>query len=173
VIVNDISGLRYDASLGAVVAARGAALVLMHTRGRSRTMYREAQYAAVGREVVAEIGESLERAVAAGVGFDHLIVDPGLGFAKAAEHSYEMLAALGDLAPLGRPILVGASRKSFLQRAVGATPPAARDWATAGVVAASVLLGAHIVRVHNVPAMRDVVRAIDFVLEAGRRETDA
>jgi dihydropteroate synthase len=172
-IVNDISGLRYDASLGAVVAARGAALVLMHTRGRSRTMYRDAQYTAVGREVVAEIGESIERAVASGVAFERLIVDPGLGFAKAAEHSYEMLGALGDLVPLDRPILVGASRKSFLQRAIGAVPPPSRDWATAGVVAASVMLGAHIVRVHNVAAMRDVVRAVDMLLEAERRETDA
>jgi len=164
VIVNDVSGLSYDPSLGDVVARRGAALVLMHTRGRSKTMYREAAYEAVAREVAGELRAAIERAIGAGVRFDRLVVDPGLGFAKRAEHSYRVLASLPELAALDRPLLVGPSRKSFLARAIGAAPPAERDWGTAAAVAASVLLGAHIVRVHHVAAMRDVVRVIDTLL---------
>ncbi len=164
VVVNDVSGLSYDPSLGEVVARRGAALVLMHTRGRSRTMYREAVYEAVAREVTTELRAAIERATGAGVAFDRLVVDPGLGFAKRADDSYRVLASLPDLAALDRPLLVGPSRKSFLTRAIGAVPPAERDWGTAAAVAASVLLGAHIVRVHRVAAMRDVVRVIDALL---------
>jgi dihydropteroate synthase len=169
VMVNDISGLRYDPSLGEVVAARGAALVLMHTRGRSKTMYREARYGAVAPDVASELRECVEAATRAGVPFDRLVLDPGLGFAKRAEHSFAVLAGLEAIAELGRPILVGASRKSFLTQAMGSAPPEGRDWATAGAVAASVLLGAHIVRVHDVAAMRDVVRVADAVLDAARR----
>ena len=169
VLVNDVSGLSYDPSLGEVVARRGAGLVLMHTRGRSKTMYREAHYESVAREVTNELRAAIGRAVGAGVAFERLVVDPGLGFAKRAEHSYRALASLADLAALDRPVLVGPSRKSFLTQAIGAAPPAGRDWGTAAAVAASVLLGAHIVRVHEVAAMRDVVRVIDMLLtESGK-----
>jgi dihydropteroate synthase len=164
VIVNDVSGLSYDPSLGAEVARRGAALILMHTRGRSKAMYHEAAYADVAREVAGELRAAIGRAIDAGVAFDRLILDPGLGFAKRAEHSYRVLAALPELAALDRPLLVGPSRKSFLTRAIGTCPPAGREWATAGAVAAAVLLGAHIVRVHEVGAMRDVVRVADMLL---------
>lgn len=165
VLVNDISGLSYDPSLGAVVARRGAALVLMHTRGRSKSMYREAVYESVVTDVASELRTAIDRAVAAGVAFDRLVVDPGLGFAKQPEHSYRVLANLPQLAALDRPLLVGPSRKSFLTQAIGAAVPAARDWGTAAAVAAAVLLGAHIIRVHNVAAMRDVVRVADRLLE--------
>jgi dihydropteroate synthase len=164
--VNDVSGLRYDPSLGQVAAARRAVLVLMHTRGRSKTMYRDATYGDVAGEVVAELRESLARARDAGVHADRIVLDPGLGFAKRAEHSFRMLASLADVAALGRPLLVGPSRKSFLTLAAGTSAPPDRDWMTAGAVAASVLAGAHIVRVHNVAAMRDVVRVVDRVLAA-------
>jgi len=127
-------------------------------------MYREAVYEAVAREVTTELRAAIERATGAGVAFDRLVVDPGLGFAKRADDSYRVLASLPDLAALDRPLLVGPSRKSFLTRAIGAVPPAERDWGTAAAVAASVLLGAHIVRVHRVAAMRDVVRVIDALL---------
>jgi dihydropteroate synthase len=164
VIVNDVSGLCYDPSLGDQVARHGAALVLMHTRGRSRTMYREAAYDDVVRDVAAELRAALDRATAAGIAFERLVIDPGLGFAKRAEHSYQVLARLPALAALDRPLLVGPSRKSFLTRAIGPAAPAGRDWATAAAVAAAVLLGAHIVRVHDVAAMRDVARVVDMVL---------
>jgi dihydropteroate synthase len=165
-IVNDISGLRYDPSLAQVVAAAGAALILMHTRGRSSDMYREAVYDDVGADVTRELSESIARAVAAGVPRTQIIVDPGLGFAKRPEHSYAALTALPTLASLDRPILIGPSRKSFLQAAIGQRSPDRRQWGTAAVVAGGVLLGAHVVRVHDVPEMVDVVRVADRIREA-------
>lgn len=162
-IVNDISGLGYDAGLGPVVAARGAALVLMHTRGRSRDMYDEARYDDVATDVARELQRRIERAIGAGVPWDRVVIDPGLGFAKQATHSFEALAMTDRFAALGRPVLVGPSRKSFLTSATGARPADQRDWATAAAVTAAVLGGAHIVRVHRVAAMVDVVRVADAI----------
>jgi dihydropteroate synthase len=169
VIVNDISGLRYDPAIGAAVAERRAALVLMHTRGRSREMYREALYTALVTEVVAELRQSLEMAVASGVPRERIVLDPGLGFAKQAGHSFELLAELDELAVLGRPILIGASRKSFLTAALGNVPPAAREFGTAAAVTAAVLSGAHIVRVHAVREMCEVVRVADEIRQRAAR----
>jgi dihydropteroate synthase len=167
-IVNDVSGLRYDPGLAQVVAGRGAALVLMHNRGRSREMYREASYADVAGEVAAEQEASIETAVAAGVARDRIVLDPGLGFAKRAAHSYEALACVERLAQLDCPLLVGPSRKSFLTGALGNVPPDDRDWGTAAAVTAAVLFGAHIVRVHAVRPMLDVVRVADRIRAAAR-----
>jgi dihydropteroate synthase len=166
-IVNDVSGLQYDAGLAEAVAASGAALVLMHNRGRSRDMYREASYGDVPAEIAQELTQTMERAMRAGVSREAIILDPGLGFAKRPEHSYAALAALDRLSALDRPILVGPSRKSFLKTALGDVPPEAREWGTAAAVAASVLLGAHIVRVHAVREMADVVRVADRLRAAG------
>jgi dihydropteroate synthase len=160
-IVNDISGLGYDLQLGAVIARTGVGLVLMHTRGHSRDMYREARYDDVAGEVTSELVGSLARAVAAGVDPARIILDPGIGFAKRAGHSWSVLAALPRMAALGRPILVGVSRKSFLTEALGAVPPEERDWATAAAVTYAVLQGAHIVRVHAVKPMVHAVRVAD------------
>jgi dihydropteroate synthase len=167
-IVNDISGLGYDPELGAVVAARGAALVLMHTRGRSRDMYSEAHYNDVVTEVSRELQRAVERAIGRGVAWDRLVLDPGLGFAKKASHSLTALARFDAFHALGRPLLSGPSRKSFLTSAAGALPPADRDWPTAAAVTASVLAGAHIVRVHRVAEMTQVVRVADALRAAGR-----
>jgi dihydropteroate synthase len=166
-MLNDVSGLRYDATLAEIAARHGAGLVLMHGRGRSRDMYREANYVSVAAEVTQELRQSLERALAAGVAREAVILDPGLGFAKRPEHSYAALAALPELAALGRPLLVGPSRKSFLTAAIGERPADGRDAATAGAVTAAVLLGAHIVRVHAVKEMVDVVRVADMIRRAG------
>ena len=160
-IINDISGLLYEPGLAKVAADTGAALVLMHTRGRSKTMYQLAQYDDVVADVTRELGEAIDRATAAGVPREAIIVDPGFGFAKRAEHSYALLAGLPKLATLDRPILSGPSRKSFLKEALGERAPAEREWGTASAVAASVLLGAHIVRVHGVAHMADAVRVAD------------
>jgi dihydropteroate synthase len=165
-IVNDISGLLYDAELGAAVAATGAALALMHTRGRSTEMYELATYSDVIAEVKRELGRAIERATSAGVAEDSIILDPGVGFAKKATHSIEVLARLDAFAELGRPILSGPSRKSFLKSAIGEREPSAREWATAAAVTSSVLAGAHIVRVHGVKAMVDVVRTADLIRDA-------
>jgi dihydropteroate synthase len=165
-IVNDISALRYDPGLASVVAETGAGLVLMHNRGRSRDMYQEAAYESVWGEVVGELGAAIAAATGAGVLDERLLIDPGLGFAKHAEHSYRALAHLDRLKSLDRPIVVGPSRKSFLQKAVGPAPPERREWGTAAAVAAAVLFGAHVVRVHDVGAMRDVVRTADEIRAA-------
>ncbi len=184
-LVNDISGSRYDPDLARVVAEYRAAIVLTHTRGRSRDMYQQASYHDVIAEVLDELRESVAFATSAGIASDGIIVDPGLGFAKDARHSYEVLARLDAFAELGRPLLVGPSRKSFLVRGAGSSAraasqpvdvarpagaaidpvvrPAERDWATAAAVTAAVLAGAHIVRVHAVREMVQVVRVADEI----------
>jgi len=170
-IVNDISGLLYEPELGRVAADAGAALVLMHTRGRSKGMYGLAEYDDTSSDVARELTGAIGRAVNAGVPRESLILDPGLGFAKRAEHSFEVLAHLETIAALDRPLLVGASRKSFLKAALGDRPPAEREWGSAAAVTAAVLQGAHIVRVHAVRDMVDVVRVADRV-RAARASTD-
>jgi len=164
-LVNDISGLRYEPELAGVVARHGAALVLMHTRGRSADMYRHAVYHDVVGEVLDELRESMAFAVGAGVPRDALLVDPGLGFAKEPAHSFEATARLAELADLGRPVVVGPSRKGFLARPLSGPelPAPLRDWPTAAAVAASVLAGAHVVRVHAVAEMVQVVRVADEI----------
>ena len=163
-LVNDVSGLRYEPALADVVASHGAAIVLMHTRGRPRQMYDQASYHDVIAEVQDELRESMAFATTAGIPAERIILDPGLGFAKIAAHSYEALARLDEFADLGRPLLVGPSRKSFLATAVrGSIPAADRDWATAAAVGSAVLSGAHIVRVHAVPEMLQVVRVADEI----------
>jgi len=163
-IVNDISGLRYEPELADVVARRGAAIILMHTRGRSRDMYEQASYGDVVAEVLDELRESMSFATAAGIAKQSILVDPGLGFAKEAPHSFEALARLDEFGELGCPLVVGPSRKSFLTRARGGTVPAtSRDWATAAAVTAAVLAGAHVVRVHAVSEMVQVARVADEI----------
>jgi dihydropteroate synthase len=166
-MVNDVSGLLYDPPLAGVVARKNAAIVLMHTRGRSKNMYGEAEYADVVAEVTGELASRVEAATVAGVPRASIIVDPGVGFAKRAPHSYGVLARLPEIgAALGLPLLVGPSRKSFLRAAAGGADPAGRDWPTAATVTAAVLGGAHIVRVHNVAAMVQVVRAAEEIGQA-------
>lgn len=160
-LINDVSGLQFDPALAGVAAASGAALVLMHTRGRSGDMYERAIYTDVLGAVSSELAEAIARAEASGVPRSSIIIDPGIGFAKRAQHSFEVLAHLDALNRLDRPILSGPSRKSFLRTAIGDAAPDEREWGTAAAVAASVLFGAHIVRVHGVRAMRDVVRVAD------------
>ena len=163
VLVNDISGFLFDRDLPQVVAETGAAVVLMHNRGRSRDMYKDAVYRNVTDEICLELDGALSRAVTAGIAREAIIIDPGLGFAKRAEHSFAALASLDSLRSLDRPILCGPSRKSFLTSAIGKKEPAEREWATAAAVTASVLFGAHIVRVHRVAEMVDVVRVADRI----------
>ncbi|MEZ5287130.1 MAG: dihydropteroate synthase [Vicinamibacterales bacterium] len=138
-MVNDISGLDYDPGMGPLVAARGVPLVLMHMRGRPGTICAEARYEDVVSDVMRDLGRRIEHAVGCGIAWDRLLVDPGIGFAKQAEHSYRVLAGLDRLQALGRPLLVGPSRKSFLTAATGDLPADARDWPTAAAVTAAVL----------------------------------
>jgi dihydropteroate synthase len=167
-IVNDVSGLQYEPQLARVVADRGAALVLMHTRGRPKTMYADAVYHDVVREVAAELRASMALAVEAGVPNDRILVDPGVGFAKRQEHSYGVLGRIGELAAtLARPVLVGPSRKSFMREALDGRAAPERDWGTAAAVTAAVLGGAHIVRVHAVAEMVQVVRVAEEIRRQG------
>lgn len=171
-IVNDISGLLYDTDMARAVAETRAALVLMHTRGRSADMYAQAQYEDVVREVADELRQGMTAAVEAGVELERIVVDPGIGFAKRPAHSYGLLAGLAELGDaLGRPVLAGPSRKSFMREALGDVPPVQRDWGTAASVAAAVLGGAHIVRVHAVPEMVQVVRVAETTRRAGRTQS--
>ena len=164
-IVNDVSGLQYDPTLGPVAAAsRRGADPDAHARAIAAACTTWRVYAGRGRRT--SRGSSARRSSGrsrAGVSREAIIVDPGLGFAKRAEHSYEVLARLETLAALDRPILSGPSRKSFLKSALGEREPMAREWGTAAAVTASVLFGAHIVRVHGVREMVDVVRVADRI----------
>jgi dihydropteroate synthase len=167
VIVNDVSGLGGDEEMAGVAARAGAALVLMHSRGRPRTMYAQAEYDDVAGDVARELAEAVARATASGVPRDRVVVDPGIGFAKRAPHSYGVLARLAELhASLDLPMLVGPSRKSFLTSAIGERPAFERDWGTAAAVTAAVLGGAHIVRVHAVGKMTQVARVADAIRNA-------
>jgi dihydropteroate synthase len=168
-IVNDISGFRYEPDIASVVAGRGAVAILMHNRGRSAAMYEQARYGDVVGEVRDELAERVAWAEAAGVPRSRLMVDPGLGFAKQPSQTMAMIAGLDALAPLGCPIVSGPSRKSFLKAAIGDRDPEQRVWGTAAAVAASIWLGAHIVRVHDVAAMVDVSRVTDALMGAVRR----
>jgi len=167
VMINDISGLRFDRAVAGVAAETGAPIVLMHTRGRPTTMNEEAVYGDVVADVISELRDSIAWATAAGVSRESILVDPGVGFAKRASHSYGVLARLPQFAAaLDRPLLVGPSRKSFLREALDDRPATERDWGTAAAVTAAVLGGAHIVRVHAVAEMVQVVRVAEDIRRA-------
>ncbi|MFP3992548.1 dihydropteroate synthase [Streptomyces sp. E11-3] len=162
-LVNDVSGGLADPAMVPTVAAAGAPFVVMHWRGFSEDMNSKAVYEDVVGEVVTELHARVEAVVAGGIAPEHIVIDPGLGFAKQAEHDLALMAHLADLRSLGRPILVAASRKRFLGRVLagpeGAPPPAReRDAATAAVSAIAAHEGAWAVRVHEVRATADAVR---------------
>ena len=154
-IVNDVSALA-DPAMAGVVARAGAGLVLMHMRGTPDTMQRETAYGDVTAEVADYLRSRLSAAEAAGVARDCVALDPGIGFAKSAQGSLELLARLPELAAIGRPVLVGASRKSFLARLTGDEgPPEERVPASLAAAALATWQGAHILRVHDVaPTVR-------------------
>jgi dihydropteroate synthase len=171
VLVNDVSGGRADPAMLAFVAGARVPFVVMHWRGQSADMNDRAVYRDVVREVVDELRAALDAAVAAGVDPARVILDPGLGFAKRAEHDLALVAGLPALTALGLPVLVAASRKRFLGRVLagpdGEVPPArARDAATAAVTALAAREGAWAVRVHEVAASADAVRVVREVTKA-------
>ena len=158
-VVNDVSGLRLDPSLGSTCAEFGAGLVLMHSRGTVADMatYAHARYASVVDEVVDELQAALARAAAAGVEPTRIVLDPGLGFAKRAEHSLAVLRGLPRLVALGRPVLAGASRKRFVGELSGVAEPAARVHGSVGAHVAALARGARLFRVHDVRAHREAL----------------
>jgi len=164
-LVNDVSGFRFDPGLAALVAERGVPAVLMHLRGGFDTMHQAPRYDDVAGEVARELRESLAAAGRQGVRAEQVLLDPGLGFAKEAGHSLELLARLPELAALGRPLLLGPSRKSFIGKVLD-LPVGERLMGTAAAVAACVLGGAHVLRVHDVREMAQVARLCDAILAA-------
>ncbi len=165
-LVNDVSGLA-DPALARVVAEAGAPIVLMHTRGTPADMQSWASYGDVVAEVRDELALLLRRAETAGVDPEHILLDPGIGFAKTPAHNLELLARLGELRPLGRPLLVGPSRKSFIGAAAGA-PVEDRLPGTLAAVTAAVLAGAEWVRVHDVAPARQAARVAAAIRDAAR-----
>jgi dihydropteroate synthase len=158
VMVNDISGLSMDPRMGAVCAAAECPVVLMHMRGNPGDTFASAAFDDVVADVVRELAEAVDRAVAAGIARDQLVLDPGLGFGKPQAGNLQMIRDMAAFHTLGLPLLMGPSRKAFIGEALGGVGVEGRDWGTAAAVAVCVWAGAHIVRVHDVSPMRDVVR---------------
>jgi dihydropteroate synthase len=148
-IVNDVTAMRADPEIGALCAERGAGLVLMHMQGDPRTMQVDPTYDDVVDDVKAFLAERVEAAIAAGAQEEQIWVDPGIGFGKTLEHNLELLRRLGELRELGRPLVVGTSRKSFIGKVDGSDA----DHRIGGTIASSILAaaeGADVLRVHDV-----------------------
>jgi len=164
-IINDISALRSDPEMAEVVAHAQAGLILMHRQGTPPTMQDHPEYTAVVEEVCDFLHARVEAAVAVGIDRERIAVDPGLGFGKTCDHSLTLLSRLSAFQALGRPIVIGPSRKSFvgsvLERPVGE-----REWGTAAAVAVGVYQGAHVVRAHSVAQMKDVARMAHAIRDA-------
>ncbi len=166
-MVNDVSGGTADPDMLRVVAETGAMFVVMHMRGDPRTMREAARYDDVVREVGDELRARIDAAISAGVRGDALLADPGIGFAKSAGHNLTLLAALPDLAArVEVPLLVGASRKSFLGRVLGDAPVDAREEATLATTLWCFLHGAAVVRVHDVASSYRVAELLDTLERA-------
>ncbi len=162
-IVNNIMGTRLTRSFLSMVKNYGAALVLMHMRGTPRTMQKKTNYKNLIINIIGELRSSLEKCLEIGIKSDKIIIDPGIGFAKTAAQNFEILKRLSEFQKLRCPILVGTSRKSFIGKVLNADV-SQRAWGTAATVAASVLHGAHIVRVHDVKEAKQVVTVADAIL---------
>ncbi len=172
-LLNDVSGLKSDPRLAEIAARHRVPLILMHMRGEPRTM----QKGGFARDVMKDVLQGLRKSVAAarkaGVVKSQIILDPGIGFGKSFAQNYKLLQKLPQLAKLGYPLLVGTSRKGFLgvtlARNGKPAPPEERIWGTAATVTASILNGAHIVRVHDVAEMVQVARVADCLLDPKQR----
>jgi dihydropteroate synthase len=185
-MINDVSALRSDPALAEVARRHRVPLILMHMRGVPRTMQKHPFARNVLRDVAAGLRAAVARARKTGVSWTQIVVDPGIGFGKSFKQNFELLARLPELARLGYPLLIGTSRKTFIGAALararasetgepvrkhsreGVEPLAVSErlWGTAATVAASILGGAHIVRVHDVAEMVQVARITDAVLSA-------
>jgi dihydropteroate synthase len=162
-IVNDVTALRGDPEMAALCAGRGATVVLMHMLGDPRTMQDDPRYDDVVADVVTFLAERLEAALAAGIAAEDVWLDPGIGFGKTAAHNMELLRRLGELRELGRPLVIGTSRKSFIGRVDGSGP----GERLGGTIASSVLAaaeGAAVLRVHDVAEVRQALAVTSAIL---------
>jgi len=165
-IVNDVSALRFDPEMGDVVAAARVPVVLMHMRGTPQTMQHDIQYQSLVDDIREFLEERLEYAVSVGIALENIIIDPGIGFGKSIEQdNLSILRNLAAFTALGRPILVGTSRKGFIGKLLG-TPVHEREEGTAATVAIAVYNGAHIVRVHDVKSMKMVAVVANAIRKA-------
>ena len=167
VVINDVTALA-DPAMASTVARAGAGLVLMHMQGNPLTMQKDPRYDDVVREVADFLRERMAVAVAAGVAPEALALDPGIGFGKKLDHTLALLAGTAELAAIGRPVLVGASRKSFIGRLTGEDDPERRHEGSLAAAAIAAFEGARILRVHDVAATVRVVRVADAVRAARR-----
>jgi dihydropteroate synthase len=172
-MINDISGLQADPGLAELAAATGAGLVLMHLRGTPQTMQRDTHYGDLLGEIRVFLEAAMARAMAAGVAREAILLDPGIGFAKDAAQSLAILAKVATLQAMGRPLLVGPSRKSFLAPLLDGAPPSARLWGTAGAVAWLAGQGVDVVRVHDVREMAEMLRVLGRLRSEAREGTMA
>jgi dihydropteroate synthase len=163
VVINDVSALRFDPAMAEIASRAGTAVVLMHLRGEPRTMQADPRYRNAPAEVRTELLQAATTARAAGIDGDRLLLDPGIGFGKTAEHNLEILRALPSLCAGEYPVLVGASRKSLLGRVLD-LPVEERLEGSLAVAVAAVLAGTHVVRVHDVRATVRAVRVADAIL---------
>jgi dihydropteroate synthase len=170
VIVNDVSGGLADPDMFPLVAESGAPYILMHWRGHSTDMQTRAVYSDVVKDVIEELQARFDAALAAGIAEEQVILDPGLGFAKNADHNWALLAHLGKLESLGRPLLIAASRKNFLGRLLadegGVRPAHGRDSATVALSALVAAAGAWGVRAHDALGSLDAVRVASALAAA-------
>ncbi len=171
-IINDISAFSMDPEMAPTCARYGARCVLMHMRGTPRTMQADTAYGDIVTEVRSYLEERIAHAVSRGVRKDRIIIDPGIGFGKSAEGSMEILCSLGAFSSLGRPLLIGASRKSFIGAVTG-DPGADRLGGSVAAAVLAVLGGADVLRVHDVGATAQAVRMAEAFLEKGRQISTA
>lgn len=164
-IINNIKGTVLTKSFLGLIKDYGAAIVLMHMRGTPQTMQSHTQYKDLMGDITAELQKSVEKCLSAGIKSDRIIVDPGIGFSKTAEQNLEILRQLRHFQKLNLPVLVGTSRKSFIGKILD-TDVSGRLWGTAATVAVSIVNGAHLVRVHDVKAMRQTADMTDAIVTA-------
>ncbi|HET9401530.1 MAG TPA: dihydropteroate synthase [Candidatus Acidoferrales bacterium] len=166
-IVNDIFALQFDPRMAEVVRKTRAGLVLMHMRGEPETMQIGPFARNTVTDVTAGMGQAMRRARRAGIGEEKVVLDPGIGFGKNFAQNFELIAHLHQFTKFGRPLMIGVSRKAFIGAAIRSAknpaPPEERKWGTAAAVTASILHGAHIVRVHDVAEMAQVARVADRI----------
>lgn len=171
-IINDVSAGRDDARILPLAATRSCPIILMHMLGKPRTMQNNPVYSDVVTEVKDFLKDRVEVAKEAGIKEEHILIDPGIGFGKTAEHDLALLRGLKTFSVLARPVVVGVSRKKFIGKITGEAEPEGRVFGTAGAVAWAITNGGAIVRVHDVRAMSQVVRMIEAI-EAGEEEKNS
>jgi len=164
-LVNDISGLRFSPDMAKVAADHGAAVVIMHIKGTPRDMQEKPVYADVVTEVAQYLEEGVAMAVSAGVDREQILIDPGIGFGKTLEHNLTILERLGEFRAIGRPVLLGTSRKKFIGTVLDAPEAERRLEGTAATVALGIERGARVMRVHDVAQMARVARMTDAILK--------